>query len=1129
MSDNPLVIGPFELRKLVARGHHSDVWLGHHGPQDLPVAVKLLKGVSSKDSRFRSAFRNEARAAAMLDHPYIIRVIDYGTVTLPLAAASQGRLEEDTPYLVTELASGGSLRAAVDTPMPWEALREVLWQILDALAHAHARGVIHRDIRPENVLRCTVSDARPGLKLADFGLAHAAQEEAPSPARLLVQPHHLAPEQLLGRWRDQGPWTDLYSVGCLAWELLCGEPLFPGLEGKDLARAHLGRKPAEFKPRVAVPDGVAAWLAGLLMKSPSRRVGHAADAAAALLALPSQASASPRGYALVTPMRGEVVGIPADWRASEPVSTPVPLEGAGLGLYWLRGRALVGREAERDMLWQVLRRTAHHGQARAVVIKGPAGAGRTHLVEWLAERVGELGAATVLKVSCTPRADPRDPLRRMFATTLRTHRLAREEVAERVETWLKDRGEVDPYEVDALTEVLVPSSRAEPRSPLHSVRFSTTEEPHAVMRRFVERFASQRPVLLWLEDVHWSVYTLDFAMHILRAQWMAPSKVFMVLTAREEALAERPEESERLKALSGMPNTSALYLGPLSPEDHQKMVERLLSLERGLARTVSERTGGNPLFAVQLVGEWVMRGLLTPGPLGFRLSEAAAGVIPDDLHQVWSGRVDRLLTRFPPAAREALELAAVLGLEVDDDEWREVMDDPEGFQRMGDPSGQFGFRPEGVRLRNEIVEGLKEARLAVETEVGWVFVHPMLRESVERDARKAGRLQLHHRAVGKVLLRRLRGGLLGVAERLARHLVSSGSLEEGIEPLLRAGEERVESVGVREARALLVSARQVMRIMDLPEDDPRWPLLYKIWAKLELFQGRVDAAVDWAQRALKIARKVRSRDLPQILEVVAEAKGEAGNSELAAVLWREALEMYRSQQDEHGAARCLAAVAKVEPEKAYAEQLLLEAEALQRKLGDAQGLTDTVLSLAELSYKVRNWKKAGRLFGRAYELARASGYRPGQAAAAAGKADAARRVGDLLAAEEGYAEASRLYEATGSDMAVLPRLRLAMVRLEQERFERARKVLDPVIADLGQHPRRNLLALVHAVLVPCSLAEGDADAFGAATELLSELLDERGEVDADVLCALEVAAGLAKGVAREAVQGLIAKAESLSH
>ncbi|MBN2799410.1 MAG: protein kinase [Deltaproteobacteria bacterium] len=1139
MSDTTTLIGPFRLERQLALGHASEVWLGVHTPQEMPVAVKLLTGKSLSDARSRSAFRNEARAAAMLDHPNIIRVIDYGTITLGMARASGDQLVEDTPFLVTELASGGSLRSYVEQPRTWEEIRSALLSVLDALAHAHARGVIHRDLRVENVLICDENDLRPGLKLADFGLAHAAAEEAPAPARMTVQPHHLAPEQLLGKWRDQGPWTDLYSLGSMAWELTTGEPLFAELEGRDLARAHLGRKPPPFKPRMDLPEGFTRWLASLLMKSPYRRTRHASDAANALRALergaapveqPEEVPKPPAFYALnaAPDGRGEIARVPADWRMEEQLATPLPLEGAGLGLYWLRGRVLVGREAERDHLWAVLRRVARHGQARAVVLRGPAGAGRTHLVEWLAERASELGAANVLKVVCSPRSEPRDPLRRMLAHTLRTNRLAREEVAERVESWLKSRQQVDPYEVDALTEVIVPSLRQERVGGLHTVRFSTTEEPHAVMRRFVEQMAADRPALLWLEDVHWSAYTLDFAMHLLRAQSMSPSRVLVVLTAREESLAERPEEAERLKALLSMQNADSLHIGALSPEDHLRMVERLLSLERPLARTVADRTGGNPLFAVQLVGEWVMRGLLEAGPLGFRLVEDAEAVIPDDLHEVWSGRVERLLTSFHEDARVALEQAAVLGLEVDDDEWREVADDPESFHREGETSGHFGFRPEGVRLRMELVEALLEARLAVETDMGWSFVHPMLRESVERDARKRGRLRGHHRAVAMVLLRRLRAGQQGVAERLARHLVSAGALEEGIEPLIHAGEERMESTGIQEARSLLVSARQVMRLIDLPEDDFRWPLLYKVWAKLELFQGHIDSAADWAQRALRGARKIRAEDLPEVLEVVADAKIEQGNLELAGVLLREALELYRDQGDDLGVARCLSGLAGAEPERAYAEQLLHEAEELQRKQGDAIGLTDTVLFLADLSFRVRNWKKAGRQYGRAYELARASGYRPGQARAASGKADAARRMGDLLTAEEGYTEAFRLYEATGSDMAVLPRLRLAMVRLEQERFARAREVLEPVLADLGQHPRRNLLTLVYALLVPCSLAEGDADAFGAAVDMLTDLLSDRGEVDGDVICALEQAQQLTKGAARQQVDALVALVEGAS-
>jgi len=132
---------------------------------------------------------------------------------------------------------------------------------------------------------------------------------------------------------------------------------------------------------------------------------------------------------------------------------------------------------------------------------------------------------------------------------------------------------------------------------------------------------------------------------------------------------------------------------------------------------VDERTGGNPLFAVQLVGDWVYRGLLEAGPQGFVLRPGVVVQLPDDLHEVWSGRVSRLLEGKPKGTREALEIAAALGSSVDSREWAEAC------------------KAASVPCPPALAESLVANRLAVRNQEGWDFVHAMLRESLERLAR----------------------------------------------------------------------------------------------------------------------------------------------------------------------------------------------------------------------------------------------------------------------------------------------------------------------------------------------------------------------------------------------------------
>ena len=163
-------LGPFRLDKKIGKGANGDVWFGRHADSRLPVAVKVLKPELAMNERALLAIKNEVRAVATLDHPHIITIYDHGVIPLELELDTEGAVASGSPYLVMEWAGAGTLDD-IETPRDWQTLRRILLTLLDALAHAHAGGVVHRDLKPANILFCGETEARPGLKLADFGLA----------------------------------------------------------------------------------------------------------------------------------------------------------------------------------------------------------------------------------------------------------------------------------------------------------------------------------------------------------------------------------------------------------------------------------------------------------------------------------------------------------------------------------------------------------------------------------------------------------------------------------------------------------------------------------------------------------------------------------------------------------------------------------------------------------------------------------------------------------------------------------------------------------------------------------------------------------------------------------------------
>ena len=227
------------------------------------VAIKVLHRQLAGDSGFVERFRREARAAAGLSHPNIVAVHDWGAV-------------DGIYYMVMEYVRGQSAREILNAEgllAPAQAV-EVLLPVLSALDHAHRQGIVHRDVKPENVM--ITRDG--GVKVADFGLARAyADAQITEAGTVTGTVQYLAPEQLQGEPAD--PRTDLYSLGVVAYELLTGRLPFSGETPMAIAVKHLHeRVPAPSSRNPAVPKGLDGWVASMTEKNRELRPESAAEA-----------------------------------------------------------------------------------------------------------------------------------------------------------------------------------------------------------------------------------------------------------------------------------------------------------------------------------------------------------------------------------------------------------------------------------------------------------------------------------------------------------------------------------------------------------------------------------------------------------------------------------------------------------------------------------------------------------------------------------------------------------------------------------------------------------------------------------------------------------------------------------
>jgi serine/threonine-protein kinase len=249
MSTPRLLGGRYEVGKLLGRGGMAEVHLGHDTRLSRPVAIKLLRSDLARDPSFLARFRREAQSAAGLNHASIVAVYDSGEDRV----TESGGASVPVPFIVMEYVEGQTLRELLNTRSPLdpaEAAR-ITEGVLDALAYSHRMGIVHRDIKPANVM----IGARGEIKVMDFGIARAVADANATMTQtqaVIGTAQYLSPEQAQGHHVDAR--SDLYSTGCLLFELLTGRPPFQADSPVAIAYQHVGQaapRPSSFNPDVS--------------------------------------------------------------------------------------------------------------------------------------------------------------------------------------------------------------------------------------------------------------------------------------------------------------------------------------------------------------------------------------------------------------------------------------------------------------------------------------------------------------------------------------------------------------------------------------------------------------------------------------------------------------------------------------------------------------------------------------------------------------------------------------------------------------------------------------------------------------------------------------------------------------
>jgi serine/threonine protein kinase len=276
-----IVAGKYRVERILGRGAMGSVWFATHTTLGHAVAVKFIHPDLARSAQARRRFETEAKAAAKLRSRHVAQVIDHGVS------------DTEQPYIVMEFLEGHSLESVIEArgALPPQEVLVIIEQAARALENAHRAGVVHRDLKPDNIMLATDPEAKPygyTVKLVDFGIAKVVSEQsgassgATHAGAVVGTPHYMAPEALTGS-HPVGPRSDVWSLGACAYKAMTGQVPFEGdAIGDIVIKVCVSPLPVPSTQRAGLPNGFDVWFSKACHRDPTQRFASATQAREAL-------------------------------------------------------------------------------------------------------------------------------------------------------------------------------------------------------------------------------------------------------------------------------------------------------------------------------------------------------------------------------------------------------------------------------------------------------------------------------------------------------------------------------------------------------------------------------------------------------------------------------------------------------------------------------------------------------------------------------------------------------------------------------------------------------------------------------------------------------------------------------
>jgi tetratricopeptide (TPR) repeat protein len=768
-----VIAGRYRLEHELGRGAMGVVYRAHDLTLERDVAVKLV-APSALGTDGRARLLREARAAARLNHPHIVSVHDAGE-------------EAGAPYIVMELVEGFSLREAGSLPRP--EILSLAAQICEALSHAHARQIVHRDVKPENILLVRTNGSHTA-KLTDFGVARLTQGTHISLQGTIVGTAlYMAPEQALGESPDGR--ADLYSLGAVLYELLTGRPPFSGTDALVVIAEHLY---APVVPpsthRGDIPPALDALVLKLLAKKPEDRIASAQDLAQEIRNLESS---------------------PAEAAFSDATATVALLAQLA------RGR-LIGRRHELANLRE-LWNGALQGRGRLALISGEPGVGKTRLASEAVVHA-QLSGALVLRGGCYEfeAATPYLP----FVEALRgwVSRKSPEQLRRDLGSTAAELARLAPE-----IETLIGPFPASPSLSPNEERLRLFDN----LARYLKSRAAERGVLLFLDDLHWADPGTLALLHYLLRQ-LRNDRVLILGAYREAELDRAHPLSAALVEWNREGLAMRLALGRLTGVETGNLLATLFGQDEvspDFGEAMFRETEGNPFFIEEVVKSLIEQGQIYRQGDKWQRRDVSELAIPQSVKEA----IGRRLNRLTESCLSVLHAAAALGKVFPFEELLASVDS-------------------GEDLVLDALDAASAAQLIrVDRDDRFAFTHDKVREVLYSELNPIRRRRLHLR-IGQALETLHARNTDAHVQDLAFHFTQGGNLEKGYEYSMRAAALAEQVFDNDTAIRYYDNARECAESLGAPEN---LAVSLERTGNVHIRSGRALVAAGFFEQALTIS------------------------------------------------------------------------------------------------------------------------------------------------------------------------------------------------------------------------------------------------------------------------------------